>query len=413
MGCNSSKAADPSVPDDGRRAVAESQLNLNQMSGRILQDVGAGVTKVATGVQNVAGEVASGVKNVAGEVTDRVIRPAGQVTFKVASRAIAVPKTLGQEIQTQAHHLRNVFVPPIAADDLKGFTLPVFPKSDEEREFILKSLSENFIFANLEKREFNSILDAFERVEFDAESEILKQGDEKADYFYIIYKGSVTYYVDGNQVGSSGAGKSFGELSLLYSSPRAATVKAQENCTLFRVDQKSFRSVLQKNNMQTAEQKLELLKKIDCLKDMELFDLQKLSSAMTPVNFEPGDVLVKKGEAGDAFFLIQEGTVNVTDITVGNSKFEDTTLSEGDYFGERALITSEPRAANVVAATKGIAMSIDKETFEKVLGNLSRLILKSQDKRKLVSRKHGLCVDGVPGFGMRLLTHRGCVVLSL
>ena len=139
--------------------------------------------------------------------------------------------------------------------------------------------------------------------------------------------------------------------------------------------------------MQSAEQKLDLLKKVNFLKDMEVFDLQKLSSAMKAVPFEPNDYLVKKGEAGDAFFLIQEGEVKVTDISVGGTNFEDASLGEGDYFGERALITSEPRAANVIGVTKGIAMSIDKDTFELVLGNLHDLIAKAQDKRTLVSSK--------------------------
>lgn len=365
MGCNCSKPEDVA---DGSK---------NERSGRLSFDPQVSARALVQGARNVVNETVD-------LVTDKAIKPVGLMVENLASLAIQVPTTLRDGIKTQAHHLRNVFVAPIAADDLKGFTLPVFPKSEEERAFILKALAGNFIFANLEDRELNSIVDAFEKKEFQGDSEILKQGDETADYFYIIYQGDVIYIVDGNEVGSSGSGTSFGELSLLYSCPRAATVKAKGDCVTFRVDQKSFRSVLQKKNMQTAEQKLELLKKISFLKDMELFDLQKLSSAMTPVTFEPGDYLVKKGEAGDAFFLIQEGEVKVTDITVGNSKFEDASLGEGDYFGERALITSEPRAANVIATSKGIAMSIDKDTFEKVLGNLSSLIIKSQEKRVLV-----------------------------
>ncbi|CAB9518957.1 activated protein kinase catalytic subunit alpha-1 [Seminavis robusta] len=371
MGCGSSKPEDVAMGGDpSERSFRSGRFGLDpQLSSRIIQ----GTKEVVGGAVNA--------------VNDVVIKPTMHATEKVASLAIALPTTLGQGIKTQAHHLRNVFAAPLAADDLKGFTLPVYSKTEEERKFILKTLSESFIFANLEKRELSSIIDAFEKAEFKDQAEILKQGDEAADFFYLIYKGGVTYHVDGEEVGSSEAGSSFGELSLLYRSPRAATVKAKGECVTFRVDQKSFRSVLQKKNMQSAEQKLELLKKVSFLYDMEVFDLQKLSSAMTPVNFEPKDVLVKKGEAGDAFFLIQEGEVKVTDIEVGESKFEDATLGEGDYFGERALITSEPRAANVVAVSKGVAMKIDKKTFELVLGNLSSLIVKSQDKRLLAGIK--------------------------
>lgn len=369
MGCGSSK------PED----VEDPAMSGSQRSGRFGLD------------PQLSSRILEGTKAIVNDtvevLTEKVIKPTGMVAEKVASLAIAVPTELGRGIRTQAHHLRNVFVPPIAVDDLKNFTLPVFPKTEDERKFLAKTLQESFIFADLGERELSSIIDAFEKTQFEDNAEILHQGDEQADYFYIIYKGSVSYHVDDQEVGSADAGSSFGELSLLYRSPRAATVKAKGGCTTFRVDQKSFRSVLQKKNMQSAEQKLDLLKKAPFLKDMEVFDLQKLSSAMKAVPFEPNDYLVKKGDEGDAFFIIQEGEVKVTDITVGNTKYEDASLGEGDYFGERALITSEPRAANVIGVTKGIAMSIDKDTFEKVLGNVHDLILKSQDKRVLSAIK--------------------------
>jgi len=368
MGCGASKE---NAVDDGMTGSQRSgRFGLNpQMSSRIMEGTKA--------IVNDTVEI----------VTEKIMKPTGMVVEKVAALAIAVPTELGRGIRTQAHHLRNVFVPPIATDDLKNFTLPVYPKTEEERKFLAKTLQNSFIFADLGERELSSIIDAFEKTDFTDNAEILHQGDEQADFFYIVFKGSVSYHVDDAEVGSADAGSSFGELSLLYKSPRAATVKAKGECTTFRVDQKSFRSVLQKKNMQSAEQKLDLLKKAPFLKDMEVFDLQKLSSAMKAVPFEPNDYLVKKGADGDAFFIIQEGDVKVTDITVGNSKYEDASLGEGDYFGERALITSEPRAANVIGVTKGIAMSIDKDTFEKVLGNVHDLILKSQDKRVLSAIK--------------------------
>jgi CRP-like cAMP-binding protein len=70
---------------------------------------------------------------------------------------------------------------------------------------------------------------------------------------------------------------------------------------------------------------------------------------------------------------------------VGNIRYEDITLEASDYFGEGALISSESRAASVVAMTKGTAFSIDRTTFQKVLGDFSKLIAKSQDRHRLVS----------------------------
>ena len=216
---------------------------------------------------------------------------------------------------------------------------------------------------------------------------IIQQGD-KGDYFYIIAEGQVDFLVNDVKVGSAGEGKSFGELALLYTAPRAATVLAASRRSaptlMFRVDQKSFRYILQSQLQQSETQKKLLLEGIPFTKHLTAQQVYRLTSVMTPRMFQADETVVKKGEVGDAFYVLAEGTMKVTEISVGNVNYEDVTLSPGDYFGERALITSEPRAANVVGVTGGTAFSIDRPTFEKVLGDFSQVIMRAQDRRKLV-----------------------------
>ena len=236
----------------------------------------------------------------------------------------------------------------------------------------------------MNSNDLDAFIKAFEPTQADMGATIITQGEE-GDFFYLIGDGEVSFHVDGNNVGSAKKGASFGELALLYSSPRAATVKSEADPTkLYRVDQQTFRSLLQKQTKIMEAQKLSLLRNIDFLEEINEFDLKRLGDAMAPILFEKGDVFVKKWAEGDAFYILQEGEVEVTNISVGATKFEDCTLKPGDYFGERALITNEPRAADVAAITKGTAFSIDKSTFEIVLGKFSRLIMKAQDKRIMV-----------------------------
>lgn len=108
---------------------------------------------------------------------------------------------------------------------------------------------------------------------------------------------------------------------------------------------------------------------------------------MTPRVFEKDELIVKKGTIGDAFYVLQEGKVICCDISVGSTAYEDQTLGPGEYFGERSLATAEPRAANVKGLTKGVAFSIDRDTFEKVLGSMSSLIDRAQDVRKLAGAR--------------------------
>lgn len=285
-------------------------------------------------------------------------------------------------INQGAHHLKNVFAPPL--DDLGSFQAPIFPKNHEEKKFIREALKNNFVFAALSEREIRTIIDAFESIQGAPNDTIIQQGDV-GDFFYVIREGTVRFEVNRNVVGHAGKGKCFGELSLLYTSPRAASVIAEANTLFYRVDQKTFRYIMQSQTLQTENDKKELLQGVVFLQDLDPTDINKLVHTMTPRVFEAGEFIVRKGELGDTFYVIQEGKVRVTDITIGSTDYEDQTLGPGDYFGERALVTKEPRSANCIGKTKGIALSINKETFEKVVGKLAFLTMKAEDRRKLVS----------------------------
>jgi hypothetical protein len=79
-----------------------------------------------------------------------------------------------------AHHLRNVFAPPL--EDPGSFQAPVFFKSREEKQFIREALQSNFVFAALSERELRTIIDAFEIQDTKPNETIIVQGDV-GDYF--------------------------------------------------------------------------------------------------------------------------------------------------------------------------------------------------------------------------------------
>jgi CRP-like cAMP-binding protein/tRNA A-37 threonylcarbamoyl transferase component Bud32 len=84
------------------------------------------------------------------------------------------------------------------------------------------------------------------------------------------------------------------------------------------------------------------------------------------------------------FYIIREGTVKVHDIGFGDSTYVDQPLGPGDFFGERALITGDPRVANVTATSSCTCLCLSRDTFEKVLGPLQGLIDMAMRKRTLL-----------------------------
>ena len=284
---------------------------------------------------------------------------------------------------TGAHHVKNIFAKKLNFDS--GFKPPVHHKTRDEKHFILKALQNNFVFENMAPRELDPLVMAFEKSSANQGGEIIKQGDT-GDFFYILEQGRCAFQVNGVEVGqATETGSSFGELALLYSAPRAATVTALDTPTKFyRVDQTTFRYILQNQTQEGTKTKFDLLRKIPFLQDLGDEEMGQLASAMTPHPFAKDEYLLRKGEDADFFYVLQEGSLKVTDIQVGDSKYEDVVVKPGGYVGERALVTGEPRAANVICMTDGLAFYIDKPTFETVLGGLNAVILRSQDQRQLV-----------------------------
>ena len=102
------------------------------------------------------------------------------------------------------------------------------------------------MFAGCSKRELQAILKAGDQVTMTAGTLIVDQGQMGREAF-VVLDGDVTVRRAGRKIVSLGAGAVVGELSLLDHGPRTASVTCDTDCTLFVLDQRHFRQVLEKN----------------------------------------------------------------------------------------------------------------------------------------------------------------------
>jgi cAMP-dependent protein kinase regulator len=388
MGCGSSKSA--TVKEGGAgcttnevTAAVEAETRTTNASSRGFQfflpsEPGTGLIGMFQGVGKMAMEALVSPVNTASELFSL-----NNTTRSNTTNQHPTKKPGGVVAKTTARRVRFNNVCAARIDDWEHFIPPSHPKVKSEKTFLTESLKNNFCFSSLSESELLTIINAMVQVDANKDDTIITQG-ESGDYFYVIKHGVVHYQVNGKKVGQATRGHSFGELALLYTSPRAATVIADVPCALYRLDQKTFRYTLQMQTLDSEKDKMELLMGVKFLQELDMKDVNKLIKCLVPRKFDAGEYLVNKGDVGDTFYLIQDGQVEVTDIVVGHTTYENQVLGPGEYFGERALVTKEPRSANCVGKTSGIALTIDQETFEKVVGSLSRLVLKCQDKRVLV-----------------------------
>lgn len=98
---------------------------------------------------------------------------------------------------------------------------------------------------------------------------------------------------------------------------------------------------------------------------------QELLGKMTISTYEDGRNVFGQGEVGDGMYIITSGQAVVMRMeTEGGEEKELMRLQQSTFFGERALLKNEPRAATVRAVGPLTTMFISREAFEHVLGPL-------------------------------------------
>ncbi len=108
------------------------------------------------------------------------------------------------------------------------------------------------------------------------------------------------------------------------------------------------------------------LRAIDLFRPLSEEELRLAASRFRRLHYAGGERLIAEGEPGDSFFVIDHGEVEVSK-RFGRSQRTLARLMEGQFFGEMALLTGEPRSASVTAATDVDVFTIDKTGFHEVL----------------------------------------------
>ena len=263
----------------------------------------------------------------------------------------------------------------------------VVPKSEASREILAHSLLSHFLFSRLGDDELITLVDAMEKKELNEGDAVISQGDF-GDYFYVVESGSFQIIVDDVHVGDvDGVGGTFGELALMHNSPRVATVKATTKALLWGLDRATFRYVLAHTSSSKFDDVKEFLGKVKILEGLQPSQMSTLAQAVDVKKYSKDEIIVSKGEEGNEMFVIKEGSVVCRVVKgagdaesahqasrVSSIKVQNINLESGDYFGERALMYNEARAADVIATSDCTCYTISAAVFNMVLGSLKDLL---------------------------------------
>ena len=107
------------------------------------------------------------------------------------------------------------------------------------------------------------------------------------------------------------------------------------------------------------EGRLDLLRRVPLFAPLNLSTIERLASSMVPLEAVAGEVLMREGDAGDRYLVIETGSVDVSEA--GRHL---RTCGPGEGIGEIALLRDVPRTATVVATEPTRVLALDALSFK-------------------------------------------------
>ena len=246
---------------------------------------------------------------------------------------------------------------PLDTDDVAARLgrIPIFRPIDEAmRERIARSAS---------------------RVGFGPGDALVRQG-EPGHAFYVLLDGDAEVVVEepsGRErvVARIGPEGTFGETALLDSVPRTATVRGVSSGTALAIEGDAFREIVESGHGDADPVALvrgaNLLRQSPMFADLSPDATGRLIAALARRSMSAGEVIVRRGERGEHFFIVLHGTVEVRgeDEPERTDRAEQvrTVLGPGQAFGEIALLVDVPRTATVTAKEDGELLVLDRAAF--------------------------------------------------
>jgi CRP-like cAMP-binding protein len=278
------------------------------------------------------------------------------------------------------------------------------PKTEDDKKLIADAFRANknlSAMVQLDDAKLQALIDVAWRENVKAGEALITEGDLSADYFYVCDSGSFKVTVadeedsngNGNgqksaeQLASQGSvvkeyskGGSFGELALLYLVPRAATVTAKEDSAVWVIDRTNFKKELMKVSNNKIAEYIKYLDHVEVLHSLLAEEKEAVAKALVEMHFSKGDIVLQQGEKGNTFYILYEGEVNIIKDNVQvTSLAASVSRGKTQFFGEKALLESEGRAATVqVASETAKALVLDRDSFNMLLGPLKDIMEKSQ-----------------------------------
>ncbi len=251
-------------------------------------------------------------------------------------------------------------------------------QTPDEASRVLKMLNANFMFENLSPVQKDNIAKVMKLRNVRIDEQIIREGD-RGDEMYIINAGEFTV-MKKDQDGADQTvfvytteGAAFGELSLMYGKPRAASVIAKTNGQLWCIARAAFRAVIMKG---TQEGLLKIYQTVPILQDCSPTELQRLCNGSIVENYGKGELVVSDTTLNDSSWVICVILTGVLRLIPKDDAKKRQLRADQSYFGTAEIAGAKFKEAKADSKLK--LTCIPRDVFLDVLGTEGEKLLREE-----------------------------------
>mmetsp|Transcript_841 Transcript_841/g.1435 ORF Transcript_841/g.1435 Transcript_841/m.1435 type:complete len:1104 (+) Transcript_841:45-3356(+) len=265
-------------------------------------------------------------------------------------------------------------------------------KSEEQLARISKMLSTNFLFQNLSLLQKDTLYRVMTLRTVAVDEVVIKEGDQ-GDAMYIVESGEfLVRKLDADGVDQvvfvyTVEGSAFGELSLMYGKPRAASVVAKTAGQLWTIGRAAFRAIVMKGSKHSGEGMLEIYQSIPVFKDMQVPLLHRLCQHSTDITFEKGDSVVTEANKDNldwCFAVITKGVLRLLPKDGEGGQTKRQLRAELQYFSSHEIGS---KFAEAKADSKLTLSCVPRRLYADTLGTAGDEAVKENSLRAKMKGK--------------------------
>jgi CRP-like cAMP-binding protein len=249
----------------------------------------------------------------------------------------------------------------------------------QENRFSGKDILRDLIPLNgLTEDRYREITGSLAIEDISAGSYLFGEGDRDNKSIYLL--DGVINFIDANGkvTGVVSAGTTPARYPIANQQPRITTARAASKAVIASIDStlldvmltldQSQESAPVKASTDSGKDWLTRMLQSEAFIKLTPTDIQKLLQKLQSVPVKEGEVVIRQGDSGDYFYIIREGRCSVTRLASGKGwDIPLAELSDGDCFGEEALVSDNPRNATITMLTDGTLMRLSKQDFVELL----------------------------------------------